>query len=131
MVRDQVSFWHISELRTSPRMSDHRTEAAIMRADFPLSARPASRPLHTAWALYKLREDELVPLICPTSQMFSKDRSKHPCQRHRPTLHGVVFAILVGSENASALRPGSVACQQMFGAPRFSSFSTQSAQSGL
>jgi hypothetical protein len=30
------------------RMSGHRTEADIVRADFPLSARPASRPLRTA-----------------------------------------------------------------------------------
>jgi hypothetical protein len=26
--------------------------------------------------------------------MFSRDRSKHPCQRHYFTLHGVVFDIL-------------------------------------
>ena len=31
--------------------------------------------------------------------MFWRDRSKHPCQRHHATLHGVVFDILVGSEN--------------------------------
>jgi hypothetical protein len=30
------------------RMSGHRTEADIVRAAFPLSARPASRPLRTA-----------------------------------------------------------------------------------
>jgi hypothetical protein len=32
-------------------------------------------------------------------KMFSQAHSKHPCQRHHATLHGVVFDILVGSEN--------------------------------
>jgi hypothetical protein len=32
-------------------------------------------------------------------KMFSQAGSKHPCQRHLATLHGVVFDILVGSEN--------------------------------
>ncbi len=32
-----------------------------------------------------------------------RDRSKHPCQRHHATLHGVVFDILVGSEHRVGL----------------------------
>src|SRR5260370_28586715 len=35
--------------------------------------------------------------------MFSRDRSKHPCQRPPATLHGVVFDILVGSEYRAGL----------------------------
>jgi hypothetical protein len=35
--------------------------------------------------------------------MFSQDRSKHRCQRHQATLHGVVFDILVGSEHRVGL----------------------------
>jgi hypothetical protein len=42
-----------------------------------------------------LRDDGIVPVICPTCQMSW--RVKHPCQRSPATLHGVVFDILVGS----------------------------------
>src|SRR6267378_4201700 len=35
--------------------------------------------------------------------MFSRDRSKHPCRRSPATLHGVVFDILVGSDNHAGL----------------------------
>src|SRR5467141_3737495 len=34
------------------------------------------------WAFCKLRDDGIVPLICPTCQnVFEGIRSKHPCQR--------------------------------------------------
>src|SRR3979411_178556 len=40
-------------------MSDHAPPVVL------LSGRPASRPSRTASAFYKLREDKLVPVICP------------------------------------------------------------------
>jgi hypothetical protein len=58
------------------------------------------------WHFYKLRDDSIMPVICPTCQnVFRKDRSTYPCQRHPPvSLHGVVFDILVGSEHPQASR---------------------------
>jgi hypothetical protein len=64
---------------------------------FCLQSRRTARCWAGPWAFYKWRDDELVQLICPTCQMFSRDRSKHPCWRQQATLHGVVFDILVGS----------------------------------
>jgi hypothetical protein len=55
-------------------MSDHRTEADIVRADFPLSARFFVRNRADAPAIgqgqgvYKLWDDGIMPLICPTCQ---------------------------------------------------------------
>jgi hypothetical protein len=46
-----------------------------------------------------MRDDGIVPVICPTCQNVSLDRSKHPCQRHQATLHGVVFDILVWGDH--------------------------------
>jgi tryptophan-rich sensory protein len=63
----------------------------------PLQSRRRARCRAGPWAFYKLRNDELVPLICPTCQMFS--RVKHPRWRPPATLHGVVFDILVGSRH--------------------------------
>jgi len=40
-----------------------------------------------------------APDLPDVSKCFRRIRSKHPCQRHHATLHGVVFDILVGSEN--------------------------------
>ncbi len=40
-----------------------------------------------------------APDLPDVSKCFRRDSSKHPCQRHHATLHGVVFDILVGSEN--------------------------------
>ena len=37
------------------------------------------------------------------SKCFRGDRSKHPGRDHHATLHGVVFDILVGSENRVGL----------------------------
>jgi hypothetical protein len=46
---------------------------------------------------YKWRDDEDMPLICPTCQnIFLRDRSEHSRWRQHVTLHGVVFDILVG-----------------------------------
>jgi len=46
-----------------------------------------------------LRDDGIVPLICPTCQNVFRGaaQSIHPGDSHA-TLHGVVFDILVGSE---------------------------------
>ena len=47
----------------------------------------------------KLRDDGIVPLICPTCQnVFAGAQSIHASDHHA-TLHGVVFDILVGSES--------------------------------
>jgi hypothetical protein len=53
--------------------------------------------------LTDLRDDEGVPLICPTCQIVF---SEHPCRRLRATLHGVVFDIF-GWEPR---RPGGSLC---------------------
>ena len=83
------------------RAGDHSLWRAgatsIVGKDFLLAIAP-KRPLSGGpWAFDELRDDGLVPVICPTCQMFSKDRSKHPGWRDQATLHGVVFDILVGS----------------------------------
>ena len=43
------------------------------------------------WPFCEWCDDGVVPLICPTCQMFASDR--------HATLHGVVFDILVGSQS--------------------------------
>ena len=85
------------------------TREAIIRRSEPLQlqlwvriclqSRRRGRCREGPWAFYKLRDGEIVPLICPTCQNVFAGCSKHPCQRHHATLHGVVFDILVGSEN--------------------------------
>src|SRR6195256_3313972 len=52
------------------------------------------------WASCKLRDDGIVPLICPTCQNVFAGfaQSIHASDRHA-TLHGVVFDILVGSQS--------------------------------
>src|SRR5712671_1991815 len=65
-----------SETRTFHRLQDRR-----------------ARCWARLWTFYRLRNDGPVPLICPTCQCFSRHRPKHPCQRLRATLHGVVFDI--------------------------------------
>jgi len=64
---------------------------------FCLQSRRSARCRAGPCAFDELRDDGLVPLICPTCQMFSKDRSNHPGWRDQATLHGVVFDILGGS----------------------------------
>ena len=51
-------------------------------------------------AFYKWRDDGIVPLICPTCQnVFAGIAQSIDASDHHATLHGVVFDILVGSEN--------------------------------
>src|SRR3981081_1322722 len=57
------------------------------------------------WTFYRLRDDGLVPLICPTCDMFSRHRLKASVPATTATLHGVVFDIFsLGARTASALR---------------------------
>ena len=52
------------------------------------------------WAFCKLRDDGIVPLICPTCQnVFAGIAQSIHASDHQATLHGVVFDILVGSES--------------------------------
>src|SRR5712675_439074 len=52
------------------------------------------------WAFCKLRDDGIVPLICPTCQnVFAGFAQSIHASDHHATLHGVVFDILVGSES--------------------------------
>src|SRR5882724_9229904 len=51
---------------------------------------------------YKLRDDGMVPLICPTCQNVFAGKASMPAPPP-VTLHGVVFNILVGSENRVGL----------------------------
>jgi hypothetical protein len=60
------------------------------------SARCQARPE----TFYRLCDDGLVPLICPTSNVFA-DKASMPATH--ATLHGVVFDILVGSEHSVGL----------------------------
>ncbi len=67
----------------------------------------------------KLRDDAIVPLICPTCQnVFAGFAQSIHASDHHATLHGVVFDILVGSESRVdlAARLASVAAF-----PRFAS----------
>src|SRR5712671_3836559 len=51
-------------------------------------------------AFCKLRDDGIVPLICPTCQnVFAGFAQGIHASDRRATLHGVVFDILVGSES--------------------------------
>ena len=51
-------------------------------------------------AFCKLRDDGIVPLICPTCQnVFAGFAQGIDASDHHATLHGVVFDILVGSES--------------------------------
>src|SRR6266481_1172308 len=53
-----------------------------------------------AMAFCKLRDDGIVPLICPTCQnVFAGFAQGIHASDHHATLHGVVFDILVGSES--------------------------------
>ena len=55
-------------------------------------------------AFYKRRDDGIVPLICPTCQnVFAGFAQSIHASDHHATLHGVVFDILVGSENSVGL----------------------------
>ncbi len=48
----------------------------------------------------ELRDDGIVPLICPTCQnVFAGIAQSIHASDHRATLHGVVFDILVGSQS--------------------------------
>jgi hypothetical protein len=92
-----------------------RQRAAIIRCGEPvqlqlwvrifcLQSRRSARCRPGPWAFDD--DDGSVPVICPTCQMFSKDRSKHPGWRDQATLHGVVFDILVGSGHRGDLAAG-------------------------
>jgi hypothetical protein len=53
-----------------------------------------------------LRDDAIVPLICPTCQnVFAGFAQSILASDHLPTLHGVVFDILVGTENRVGVAP--------------------------
>ena len=59
----------------------------------------------------KLRNAGNMPVICPTCQNVFRGQGVHAGDPF-VTLHGVVFDIFAcGSENRTALRPGSVACR--------------------
>jgi hypothetical protein len=55
--------------------------------------------LRTQW-FSKFRDDEIVPLICPTCQVFGPNRR---LRRSPATLHGVVFDIFGASRGAPAI----------------------------
>jgi hypothetical protein len=55
------------------------------------------KPFGGAISGFKLRDGGIVPVICPTRQVFS--RAKHRCRRQLVSLHGVVFDILVGARH--------------------------------
>jgi hypothetical protein len=54
---------------------------SIVGKDFLPAIAPKNPLLSRAMGVYKLRDDGIVPLICPTCQNVFADRSKHPCQR--------------------------------------------------
>ena len=67
--------------------------------NFGLQSRRRVRCRAGPSAFYKLRDDTILPVICPTCQNVFAGSPKHPCQRRRVTLHGVVFDILVWGEH--------------------------------
>src|SRR6266478_3935398 len=67
---------------------------------FCLQSRRRARRRAGPWAFCKLRDDGIVPLICPTCQnVFAGFAQSIHASDHHATLHGVVFDILVGSES--------------------------------
>src|SRR5712675_186231 len=78
------------------RAGDHSPRAS--RCNFKLwvrifaQNRTEERAIAGPRAFNGLCDDEGVPLICPTCQVFCP---KHPCRRLPATLHGVVFDIFV------------------------------------
>src|SRR5882672_10316498 len=67
---------------------------------FRLQSRRRARCRAGPWAFCKLRDDGIVPLICPTCQnVFAGFAQSIPASDHHATLHGVVFDILVESES--------------------------------
>jgi hypothetical protein len=78
--------------------SPWRAGATSNVGGFGLQSRRKARCQQGHWSFCELRGDATMPLICPTCQIFFRDRSKHPRQRHRATLHGVVFDIFWHAE---------------------------------
>jgi hypothetical protein len=83
---------------------------SIVGKDFLPAIAPKSPLLGSAigcWArpsAFLLRDDGIVPLICPTCQnVFAGFAQSIHASDHHATLHGVVFDILVGSENSVGL----------------------------
>jgi hypothetical protein len=82
LIGDQGAVWRRAwRLFTAIRVFQRHCRREGRRMGLPLQSRRRARCRAGPWAFCKLRDDELVPLICPTCQMFSRDRSKHPCQR--------------------------------------------------
>src|SRR5712675_950829 len=85
------------------RAGDHSLWRAgatsIVGKDFLPAIAPKSSLL--GWAMgVLLRDDGIVPLICPTCQnVFAGFAQSIHASAHHATLHGVVFDILVGSES--------------------------------
>ncbi len=84
----------IPDVRETFRLSVASRSTSIVGRIFVLQSRRSARCRAAPWAVYKLHDDGVVPLICPTCQTFSQARSKHPCWRQQATLHGLVFDIL-------------------------------------
>ena len=82
------------------------------------------------WAFCKLRDDGIVPLICPTCQnVFAGIAQSIHASDHHATLHGVVSDILVGSQSRvgpCGCLPGpgeaSLSCLSMISGPNASRF---------
>jgi hypothetical protein len=66
---------------------------SIVEGSFFLQSRRRVRRRAEPSASHKLRDDRLVPVICPTCQNLFTQSLKHQYQQHYFTLHGVVFDI--------------------------------------
>jgi hypothetical protein len=62
------------------------------------------------WASYKLRDDAIVPLICPTCQNVFAGKESMPATTMLLCM-GLFSMFWLGASAALALRPGSVACR--------------------
>src|SRR6266852_7715061 len=89
------------------RLGNARGEPSLWRADATsivgkdfLPAIAPNSPLSGRAMGVLLRDDGIVPLICPTCQnVFAGFAQGIHASDHHATLHGVVFDILVGSES--------------------------------
>src|SRR5450631_2414852 len=71
---------------------------------FCLQSHRSARCRAGSWAFCKLRDDGIVPLICPTCQnVFVGFAQSIHASDHHATLHGVVFDILVESQSRVGL----------------------------
>jgi hypothetical protein len=93
-----------SATREATLRCDEPVQLQLWVRMFCLQSRRSARCRTGPWTFCKLRDDGIVPLICPTCQnVFVGFAQGIHASDHHATLHGVVFDILVESESRVGL----------------------------